>query len=314
MAQIPPEDLHYGTVERIYQHYEDNQEDGLRPHLGASLIGKPCSREIWYKFRWAGKKPWKGRLLRLVETGKLAEERFVKNLRDIGVTVREFDENGKQLTISFFGGHFGGSLDGEAIGLPEAPKTWHVVEMKTHNEKSFEDLVKRSVKLSKPEHYAQMMMYMGGRGLSRALYFAVNKNTDELYVERIRFDRVFFDELVRKGGAIVFNDYAPSKLSNDPTSWNFSTKSGCKYCDFVDVCHFSAVPLVNCRTCLHAKVETNGTWSCNKFHITLDNDRQKIGCQNHLFLPTLIGEPVDAGETFVQYKDGRMNLEGGAIV
>ena len=27
-------------------------DDGLRQHLGASLIGKPCERALWYAFRW----------------------------------------------------------------------------------------------------------------------------------------------------------------------------------------------------------------------------------------------------------------------
>ena len=27
-------------------------DDGLRQHLGASLIGKPCERALWYTFRW----------------------------------------------------------------------------------------------------------------------------------------------------------------------------------------------------------------------------------------------------------------------
>ena len=28
-----------------------NAEDGLRSHLGASLIGRPCSKALWYTFR-----------------------------------------------------------------------------------------------------------------------------------------------------------------------------------------------------------------------------------------------------------------------
>jgi hypothetical protein len=39
-------------------------------------------------------------------------------------------------------GHFGGSMDAVALGIPEAPKTWHLCEFKTHNAKSFADLQK----------------------------------------------------------------------------------------------------------------------------------------------------------------------------
>lgn len=30
------------------------REDGLRKHLGASVIGESCQRKIWFAFRWAG--------------------------------------------------------------------------------------------------------------------------------------------------------------------------------------------------------------------------------------------------------------------
>ena len=47
------------------------------------------------------------------------------------------------------------------LGIPEAPKTWHVLEFKTHNSKSFAKLEKEGVQKSNPMHYAQMQVYMG---------------------------------------------------------------------------------------------------------------------------------------------------------
>jgi hypothetical protein len=37
-----------------------------------------------------------------------------------------------------------GKLDGRALEIPEAPKTLHVVETKSHKEKSFKELVKHA--------------------------------------------------------------------------------------------------------------------------------------------------------------------------
>ena len=81
-------------------------------------------------------------MLRLFETGRLEEERLIRNLRRIGVTVLDVDpETGRQWHVQAHGGHFGGSLDGVGLGIPEAPKTWHVLEFKTHNaQESFAEL------------------------------------------------------------------------------------------------------------------------------------------------------------------------------
>lgn len=112
------------TVTAIYAAYEADAADGHRTHLGASVIGGACDRAIWYGFRWATRVLHTGRLLRLFETGNLAEARFVANLRRIGVTVLDLDlETGRQWTLRDASGHFGGSMDAVAIGLPDAPQT-----------------------------------------------------------------------------------------------------------------------------------------------------------------------------------------------
>ena len=49
----------------------------------------------------------------------------------------------------------------------EAPKTWHVLEFKTHGVKSFADLTAKGVVLSKPQHAAQMQIYMHLTGIKR---------------------------------------------------------------------------------------------------------------------------------------------------
>ncbi len=129
------------TLTAIYASYEARQGDGFRDHLGASIIGKSCARALWYDFRWVTPSRHSGRLLRLFETGQLEEDRLVRNLRATGATVLEVDpETGRQFRVEAHGGHFGGSLDGVALGLLEAPKTWHVLEFKTHSAKSFAEL------------------------------------------------------------------------------------------------------------------------------------------------------------------------------
>ena len=134
------------TLTAIFAAYEADRDDGFREHLGASLIGKSCERALWYDFRWVTRAQFPGRILRLFETGQLEEARLVRNLRATGATVLDLDpESGRQWQVTAHGGHFGGSLDAVAIGLKEAPKTWHVVEFKTHSAKSFRELVNKGV-------------------------------------------------------------------------------------------------------------------------------------------------------------------------
>ena len=197
MAPLP--DTPSPTRDAIFASYEADRDDGFRPHLGASQIGKSCERALWYDFRWVTRSGFPGRILRLFETGQLEESRIVRNLRRIGATVLEVDpETGRQWRVEAHGGHFGGSLDGVALGLPEAPKTWHVVEFKTHGLKSFRELVAKGVAEAKPQHSAQMRIYMHLTGLTRAMYVAVCKDTDDLHVERVRADADAAERLLAK--------------------------------------------------------------------------------------------------------------------
>ena len=294
MAKLP--DLSSLTREAIFAGYERDANEGFRTHLGASLIGKACERALWYDFRWTTKAKFPGRVLRLFETGNREEERLVRNLRRTGATVVEVDpQSGRQFRVAAHGGHFGGSLDAVAINLMEAPKTWHVVEFKTHAQKSFTDLAVKKVRESKPQHYAQMQVYMLLTEISRAIYLAVNKNTDDLYVERIELDKAFAAQLLEKAGRIIFAPNPPARINEDPAWYQ------CRLCDHADVCHGKQAAEINCRTCLHA-TPIDGGWQCARHNKSLSEVDQRTACERHLYLPSLIpGEQSDAGEDWVEY-------------
>ena len=174
--------------------------EGHRSHMGASLIGGECARAVWYNFRWATKSNFEGRLLRLFNRGHLEEARFIAMLLMIGCDIYQQDENGNQFRISHAEGHFGGSGDGVAVGIPDLPPgTAALTEFKTHNDKSFTELKAKGVRDAKFEHYVQMNVYMRKMGLAVALYLAVNKNTDELYGEIIPLDSAVADQFLDRG-------------------------------------------------------------------------------------------------------------------
>ena len=299
MAELPPPPT--PTLSAIYAAYEAQQGDGFRDHLGASLIGKACARALWYDFRWVTASRHPGRLLRLFETGQQEEARLVRNLRATGATVLEVDpETGRQFRVEAHGGHFGGSLDGVAIGLLEAPKTWHVLEFKTHSVRSFADLVAKGVAASKPQHAAQMQVYMHLTGISRALYVAVCKDTDALHIERVDADKDMAERLIEKAGRVIFAQRPPSRISEDPAWYE------CRMCAHHDVCHGGGAAAVNCRTCLHA-TPVEGGWHCARHDRMQASQEQRGACERHLFIPDLVpGEVTDAGDDHVTYrmKDG----------
>ena len=295
MAELPVTSC--PTRDAIFAAYEADTSDGFRSHLGASLIGKECERALWYDFRWTTKARFPGRVLRLFETGNREEERLVRNLRRTGATVVEVDpQSGRQFRVAAHGGHFGGSLDAVAINLIEAPKTWHVVEFKTHAQKSFTDLATKRVRESKPQHYAQIQVYMLLTEISRAIYLAVNKNTDDLYVERIELDKAFAAQLLEKAGRIIFAQNPPARINEDPAWYQ------CRFCDHADVCHGKQAAEINCRTCLHA-TPIDGGWHCARHNKSLTEVDQRTACELHLYLPPLVpGRQVDAGEGWVEYE------------
>jgi len=291
MAKVP-EPLHT-TAALIYQAYENDADNNHRPHLGASLIGHACERFLWMTFRWVDKKKFDGRMLRLFRAGHDFEPRIVGELRRIGVEVHDQTPDGKQWRVTSLGGHFGGSMDGAAQGFAEAPKAWAVTEFKTHNAKSFKALLEDGVQKSKPQHYAQMQIYMGETGMERAMYIAENKDNSELYSEWVHFDAVEFARLKARAERVINANEPPLKCSNDP-SWFV-----CKMCDFHDHCHGETAPAVNCRTCAHATPFTtgdDGEWLCEARTNTITLEAQRTGCDQHRYIPILL-------ERFAKQKD-----------
>lgn len=269
------------TLEAVDAAIAKNAEDGMREHLGASLIGGSCNRKLWYSFRWATKVTHEPRLLRLFQRGHDEEERITKLLRSAGVTVMSVNP-ATGLQFRFKDGHFGGSMDGAAVGVPDAQKTWHVLEYKTHGLKSYNKLENEGVQKSKPEHYAQMQVYMLKLDLTRALYVAVCKDDDRLHMERIDFDKEFAQSMVDKAQWIIGLSTPPDGISQDQSWYE------CKWCDHAALCHQTQAPYPTCRTCAHVTPERDGEWICSKNNVSLSGQEQKEACTEHRYIPILL--------------------------
>lgn len=297
MATIP-EPMHEHTTATAIIRFYEKQSESPRPHLGASEIGKPCDRDLWYGFRWGVTKKFPGRVKRLLNRGKREEDLLLSELRAIDVEIYEVDpETKQQHRFDAIGGHFGGSCDAIGRGFPEAPKSWCVVEFKTHNAKSFAELVKQGVGRAKPEHYAQMQIYMGLAEIERAMYLAVNKDTDDIYSEWIHFDQKVFDALMQRAQKVIDAGEPLERVMDDPTWFQ------CKFCNHFGLCHENRVAQKNCRTCAYS-TPVEGGWHCGLYDRGLPYEEQRLGCRSHLFIPALVpyGEPQDSGDGWVLYK------------
>ncbi len=308
MAPLPPPSM--PTIDAIYRAYEASARDAPSARIGASLIGHECERHIFYSFRWVSRARHAGKLLRLFETGNLEEVRLIKNLRAAGVTVLDVDpETGKQWTFTACNGHFVDKGDGIGIGLLESPKTPHGLELKTHNAKSFNALQKHGLEKSKPQHLAQLLMFMHLAGLERGFYLAVCKNDDALYSERVHPDPVAAERLLAKAEAIINAPRPPAKLSDDPDYFM------CRWCDHKDICHGEERAERNCRTCLNATPVADGKWHCAVRDMLLSYRNQRAGCMHtHRYVPDLVaGEQIDVRGDAVVYRmrDGAEWVDSG---
>ncbi len=299
-------------VDRIYDSYRKRGEsEKKRQYLGASSIGEECERRLWFGFRHATEATFPGRIFRLFETGDLEEIRMVKDLRSIGCKVHEVESYGNQFEVNAIGGHFSGHMDGCGLGIPGAEKTWHVLEFKTHNDKSYKLLLKQGVRQSKPKHFAQMQIYMHLTGMKRALYLSANKNDDSLYAERIEYDESFCLALIEKAKRIIFSSCPPIRISDRPDFY------GCNFCEAKELCHGGDCPALpikslSCRQCCHATPKEDGIarWICDKHKRALSREDQDLACNDHLILPGMIsfaspcgtGKSV-AGNDYIAFSD-----------
>jgi hypothetical protein len=260
----------------------DEDEDGMRTHLGGSILGEKCMRAVWFSFRWAARETLEGRMLRLFARGHREEATVIDLLRRIGATVWAHGEDGAQFRISDFGGHLGGELDSVACGLPELPSKLAVLlEIKTHNDKRFKQLQKEGLIKGYPKHYKQAQVYMHKANIKHCLYCAVNKNDDELWFYFFDYDPNIGNQLMMRAETIIFGSGLPPRISETP-SW-----FECTFCIHKQVCFKFEAPKVNCRTCRFSKPERNGTWSCANNRIEVDV-QPKIGCPLYQVIPELV--------------------------
>lgn len=287
MAPIPKPDS--STVGAIYAAYEAANEHWDSLGISVGLMGTECDRALWYFLRWSSHPTLpNGRKISIFRTGDRWEDTLVDDLQRTGVEVFEQQER-----IRLLDGHIRGKTDGRALGVKEAPKTEHLCEFKSSNEKGFKEITAKGCKVAKPLHFAQCQIGMHFTGTTRCLYLVVNKNDDARYSERIPYDIEYCTRLLARCERIINSPEPPSRINDDPDFF------GCAFCDHKPICKEQAWPRVTCRSCLYSTPEKGGDaqWSCARWSKPLSVDEQKYACPAHLHIPALVpGEQIDVDE------------------
>lgn len=215
-----------GTLRQIdHAITEKARSEKPRTYLGASSIGEECHRKLWYSFH-KPKPILDPRINRIFRLGNLIEDEIIALLREAGFTVYTEDENGEQ--FGFIDGPVAGHIDGVILGLPESTKP-HLLELKSAKDKSWKEFVKKGY-AKDPKYMAQVQIYMRKMNLENALVIVYNKDTSELYLERIKLKKRHADALISKGKAIA------EMGSEPPRQYSSKTFYKCKLCDWKEEC------------------------------------------------------------------------------
>lgn len=295
-----------------------------RPYLGMSAIGRPCSRELWYGFRWCSPSTFDAATLKRFDDGHRGEDVQAERLRLVpGLTLYTEDPRtpGRQIGFADLAGHFRGHADGVILGLRQAPKRWHVWEHKQVGEKKQQALLKAvrehgeksAMREWDPVYHAQAQLYLHYSGMERHYLTCASAGGRTTISVRTDADLVAAQALIDRAARIIQAAEPPARLSEQPDWYQ------CRWCNHHAICHEGGVPLVSCRTCAHAtpELDGDGRWSCAVFgcDLTVDIQRQGEQCQRHVYIPALLPWPAvdaDADAGWVEYRkpDGTLVRNG----
>lgn len=305
MAPIPKPKP--STLRAIQKALEEGHDDWESVGVPAGNIGWECDRQIWLAFRRTSQPEeinWQKR--RIFERGNIEEDRLLDLLRLIGCEV-----TGQQERVRAAGGHLRGKIDGRTYGLPEAPKTEHLVECKSSKDENFKPLQKSGVKVAKPDHYATFQFYMHGLGLTRVLYMCTDKNDEMMHLERVEYDAEFALRAVARIERIINTPEPPARLCTKRDDFRNA------FCRQQEVCWGEIRARSHCRTCLHSTplMDGNAGWDCSRWSKPLSLAEQAEGCPAHLFIPSLmVGyeqvEVDEENETITYERDGCVWVDG----
>ncbi len=196
-----------------------------RRYIGASSIGKECSRAIWYGISSIKGDDLPSKCSITFEIGRRLEGLLADYVALAGYQIERPSESNNWLfvhdnEISLFQGHMDGVINGNAV-----------LEFKTANNSSFSKFRQHGLKAWSASYYAQLQAYMGMSSFNSGVLLALNKDTSELHHEWVTFDEIFYSELKMKALAIASVGEPPERINKSPLFYI------CNRCNFKTICH-----------------------------------------------------------------------------
>jgi hypothetical protein len=217
---------------------DESHQQRPREYLGASRIGEPCARRLCYELMQVPVDvgaDFSGRMLRVFEAGHRFEEMTIRWLRLAGFDLRTHKRNGEQFGFSTADGRFRGHIDGVIINGPAIGVEYPLLfEHKAIRSSSWQDVVKRGVKASKPIYWAQVQVYMAYLAVERTLFVALDKDTQALRFELVLLDPSVAQALSDKAVAVIRAVEACDPLPRIADHPEFYI---CRFCPYRIRCH-----------------------------------------------------------------------------
>lgn len=322
MAKLPAKPAVDPTLEAMDRETEiiNMAKPRKPPFLGASTIGEACERKIWLNWRMAKQEQFTAEQLYRFADGYSVEAVMASRLDCVkGIKIRTVNPaSGYQFGIELVGGHCRGRIDGLIDGLLQAPTTTHIWEAKAVSDTSLAALNKaktehgeaNALKAWSIQYYSQAILYMHAMKLSSHYLTCSTPGARHTISVTTQASPEYAQSLIEKATRIKENPHVPVGISTDATWF------GCKFCTFHSLCFEKKVADVNCRTCLHSTPVAGGAWHCAKYDQNVPDNFQTIGCDNHLFIPSLVpfAKAVDSNEeeNSVTYeKENGMTFKNG---
>lgn len=213
-------------------------KEEVRRYLGASRLGASCERALQYEYAQAPVdygRDTQGRMLRIFKRGHVIEDCTVEWLREAGFDLRTRDRNGDQFGFSAANGRLQGHVDGVIVGGPEGfayPCLW---ENKCLGGKSWRDLERNRLAVSKPVYAAQLALYQAYLELHEhpAMFTAINADTMEIYTELVPFDAALAQRMSDRAAKVITATEVDELL---PRSFFEQTHFECRMCAWQDHC------------------------------------------------------------------------------
>lgn len=197
------------------------------PQVDRMSASGRCYRDRWATMQGLPLDYGKGfgaSVLQIFRLGHVIEDEVVDLLGEAGFTV---SDQQREVGEGQWIGHIDGIVEWSPSGR-DWDRVTSLLEIKSANAKQFGLCQELGYEAWKPQYAAQLHAYMGYiPEVEEALVIVYNKNTSEIYAERILFDLDEFERLKEQSRIVTESKTVPVRPKQ-------ATSHGCRFCNWCD--------------------------------------------------------------------------------